>query len=229
VDSASSRLLTASVALAGLVLFGGVHAEAQTVGPVSVVGPQRVTVKADGVGLGELLDRLAAIYPLDSLKIDPDVRSVPVSFVAEDVSAADAIWLALKSSGVDFVMSSARVRAGRAAKAVESAVVQSADAELPREEPPADPLANAVEPAAVVARAASPVLTLAAPGFMPVPSRTLAGPPAADQFGAQVGAAVVPFTLHEDSAVVTQPGFVPFKMRPDVKNRRLLANVGDIP
>jgi hypothetical protein len=51
----------------------------------------------------------------------------------------------------------------------------------------------------------------------------------ADQFGFLVGAEVVQFKVIEDSAVVTTPGFVPYKMRPEVVARRKAADIAKIP
>ena len=52
--------------------------------------------------------------------------------------------------------------------------------------------------------------------------------PTPDEFGRAVGAPVA-FTIHEDSVTITQQGFVPYKLRPEVVNRRLAAKIGDIP
>ena len=51
----------------------------------------------------------------------------------------------------------------------------------------------------------------------------------ADEFGSEGGAKSVPFTIREDSVTVTQPGFVPFKLRPEVRSRRLRADILETP
>jgi hypothetical protein len=50
-----------------------------------------------------------------------------------------------------------------------------------------------------------------------------------DEFGRKLAVSGVPFIVHEDSTIVTQRGFVPYKLRPDVRNRRLFGNIADIP
>jgi hypothetical protein len=39
----------------------------------------------------------------------------------------------------------------------------------------------------------------------------------------------VPFISHGESVVVTEPGFVPLKLRPEARALRLRLNLADIP
>jgi hypothetical protein len=257
----SRRYLTLPILFAGIVWLGGASAaEAQS---VRRVGPERVTVKADGIPLGDLLDQLAAIAPLESVTIDPLDRAVPVSLVAEDVYPLVAIGLVLKASGLDFVMSSTRILAGRAKKALEASAGASAarleptDSERPdaklekaQEPPVAEPPPPSVDEHDLV-QAAVPVLPPAPSSVVERPGELTAGSwgpaatenlfdkkrqpasqmfakPTPDEFGRAVGAPVK-FTIHEDSVTITQQGFVPYKVRPEVVNRRLAAKIGDIP
>lgn len=111
----SRQYLTLAVLAVGIWL-GGVSAEAQT---VTGSGPDRVTVKAEAVRLGDLLHQLVAITSVKSVQVDPQDLAVPVTLVAEDVSPLEAIGLVLKASGLDFAMSGSRIVAGRAGKVFE--------------------------------------------------------------------------------------------------------------
>jgi hypothetical protein len=261
----SRQYLTLAVLAVGIVWLGGVPAEAQT---VSRSGPDRVTVKAEAVRLGDLLDELVAIAPVKILKIDPLDRAVPVSLVVEDVFPLEAIGLVLKASGLDFVMSSSRIVAGRAQKAFEAGGRTEAEfAEQARflgddperraawtPDPPdaADTAAQAGKRrgamdqhllgSAAGAREvdggveSGVVLDMSAPTLdtttMEVGAQPLArasDPVAADEFGRQMGSRPVPFTSQGESAVVTQPGFVPLKLRPEARALRLRLNLADIP
>lgn len=257
----SLRYLRLTMVLAGIICVGGAPAMAQS---VRKLGSERVTVKAEGVALGDLLEQLAAITPLETLRIDPADRTVPVSLEVEDVHPLEAMALVLKASGLDFVMSSKRVVAGRAAKASELAAATgrreltrlettredvsdrrsanvTADDEARRkteEHRVAAPLGTVSLGLGDGPRAASaaPEASLGAvvsgepPASMGVKETALAIPgQAADEFSSNGGARQVPFAVHEDSASVTEPGFVPYKLRPEVIKRRLAAKVGDVP
>ncbi len=241
------RIRAVPIIVTTLVVMGAVCAGAQT---VRATGPQRVTVKADDAALGDLIDRLAAQSPLKLIALDPADRGVRVSVDAEDVSSLDAIVLALKASGLDYAMSGTRLIAGRAKKALEnggpvswaataaSRETAAAAPEPTRSRPPVDEhdLVQPVVPARSMAPAemepgkdsASPAPPLAqaeAPKTSMSSAKFTAND---DDFGRRLGVSGVPFIVHEDSAVVTQPGFVPYKLRPEVKNRRLFG-IADIP
>jgi hypothetical protein len=63
----------------------------------------RVSVRADGLPLGQLLRELAALTPMD-LRIDPAVEDVSVSMDLVDVPVEHAIYLVLERSGVNSVV-----------------------------------------------------------------------------------------------------------------------------
>jgi hypothetical protein len=195
---------------------------------ITVVAPGIVTVKAEGVPLGDLLKQLSTLVAMDRLKIAPAALSVPVTVEAEQVPVAEAMFLVLKASNVDYVMSGTRLLAGGAGEAKPG---QGAAAEPPRETA-ANVAIIGAEPGrgndgSRQAAAAGGV----APGSM---AETETAPAAvsdetADQFGFLVGAEVIEFKMVEDSAVITTPGFVPYKLRPDVVARRKGADLAKIP
>jgi hypothetical protein len=233
--------------MATLVAMGAVRVDAQT---VRATGPDRVSVKTDGAALGDVIDQLAARSPLKLIALDPVDRGVRVSLEAEDVSPLDAIVLALKSSGLDYAMSGTRLIAGRAKKALESgAPVSWAATSVARETPVSAPAPapqrppvdehDLVQPVVPARAAAVPEMEM---GKEPAPLAPAAlsaneAPKASmssvtftnhDDFGRRLGVPDVPFKMQDDSVVVTQPGFVPYKLRPEVKNRRLFG-IADIP
>ena len=212
---------TASTVLALFVMVGAVRADAQT---IRALGDDRVTVKAEGAAIGDLIDQLAARSSLKFIALDPADRGVRVSLEAEDVGRLDAIVLALKASGLDYAMTGTRLIAGRAKKALENGGPVSWTATSASERPlPAQPtLDPEPEPAA-------PAISMDAPAELHLGGGTSPTFTSADEFGRNIGVANVPFVVREDSAVVTIPGFVPYKLRPEVKNRRLFGNVADIP
>jgi len=236
------------IIVATIVVMGAVRAHAQT---VRATGPDRVSVKANQTPIGDLIDQLSVVSPLKFIALDPVDRGVAVSFEAEDVSSLDAIVLALKASGLDYAMSGTRLIAGRAKKALDNGGPVSWGAVgAGREVPPTAPAPRVQPPHVDEHDLVQPVVP--ARVFDAVPEResgnrvspaTSSDTPDndshavsmsvkfsnADEFGRALGVKSVPFIVVEDSAKVTQPGFVPYKLRPEVKNRRLFANIADIP
>lgn len=250
----SRRYLRLTAALTGIFALVGTVAGAQN---VRQLAPERVTIKAEAVALGSLLDQLAAVAPMEQIRIDPADRLVPVSLDAEDLGPLEAMGLVLKASGLDFVMSNKRIVVGRAAKAAESATGAEKNERILAERTidPSDRRSTDSADEDAVRRRTDDQRVIATPaGFggiidrpavhasaTPVPA---AEPPAAamefentvldslmppDQFGREVGARDVPFAVHEDSVTVQQSGFVPYKLRPEVVKRRLATQVAIIP
>lgn len=196
---------------------------------ITVVAPGLVTVKADGVPLGDLLRQLSTLVAMDRLKIAPAALSAPVTLEAERVPVTEAMFLVLKASNVDYVMSGTRLLAGGAGQAApgraDTAVASNNDGGAPgtsTRNSEAERVAAASMASAVVPSQGG-IGGVASDGSATVSDET------ADQFGFLVGAEVVQFKVVEDSAVVTTPGFVPYKMRPEVVARRKAVDVGKIP
>ena len=197
---------------------------------ITVVAPGLVTVRAEGVPLGELLKQLSTLVAMDRLKIAPAALSVPVTVEAERVPVAEAMFLVLKASNVDYVMSGLRLLAGGTTGAesgrVETSVAQAQDAvEAPTV------IGNTVDGGKSEFDATAGAMVASSGGVGGVASN---GAPAvsdetADQFGFLVGAEVVEFKMIEDSVIITTPNFVPYKMRPEVVARRKAIDVGKIP
>lgn len=203
-------------------------AAAQTA-PITVVAPGLVTVKADGVPLGDLLRQLSTLVAMDRLKIAPAALSAPVTLEAERVPVTEAMFLVLKASNVDYVMSGTRLLAGGAGQAApgraDTAVASNNDSGAPgtstrNSEAERDAAASN---GSIVVPSQGGIGGVASDGSAVVSDET------ADQFGFLVGAEVVQFKVVEDSAVVTTPGFVPYKMRPEVVARRKAVDVSKIP
>jgi hypothetical protein len=216
-----------------LILGTAVAASAWTVAAqstaITVVAPGVVTVKAEGAPLGDLLKQLSTLVAMDRLKIAPAALGVPVTVDAERVPVAEAMFLVLKASNVDYVMSGTRLLAGgtteAAAGRVEAGVAPGADAVTA---PVVIGNAENRGKSEVDATAAAMMASSGGAGGDASNSAT-ASDETADQFGFLVGAEVVEFKLIEDSAVVTTPGFVPYKLRPEVVARRKAIDVGKIP
>jgi hypothetical protein len=240
------RTRAVPILLATLVVMGAVRADAQT---VRATGSQRVTVKADNASLGDLIDQLAPQSTLKMIALDPADRDVRVSVEADDLPSLDAIVLALKASGLDYAMSGTRLVAGRAKKALETGGSVTWAAISSRETPTAPPALPPPQPHVDEHDLVQPVVAIPPPasGVVEMGRDQIAAPPPAapepeaarlsmssakftsdDEFGRNLGVPGVPFIVVEDSAVITQPGFVPYKLRPDVKARRLLG-IADIP
>jgi hypothetical protein len=234
---------TAPIILAMLVTMGAVRAEAQT---VRAIGQERVTVKAESAAIGDLIDQLAAHSSLKFIALDPADRGLRVSVDAEDVGPLDAIVLALKASGLDYAMTGTRLIAGRAKKALESGGPVAWAATSSREvSPPPDTRVHEPRPdfteqpppaGASIAASASGATVLSMDGAPEPPAARHEARVAMmlptftndDEFGRSLAVPSVPFVVREDSVLVTQPGFVPYKLRPEVKNRRLFG-IADIP
>lgn len=217
-----------ALCLGTVVAVSAWTATAQTAA-ITVVAPGLVTVKADGVPLGDLLRQLSTLVPMDRLKVAPAALSALVTLDAERVPVTEAMLLVLKASNVDYVMSGTRLLAGGAGQAapgrVETAVARG-EAGLAGDADARDTEAERVAAAStgsVVVPSQGGIGGVASDGSATVSDET------ADQFGFLVGAEVVQFKVVEDSAVVTTPGFVPYKMRPDVVARRKAIDVGKIP
>jgi hypothetical protein len=183
-----------------LILGTAVAASAWTVAAqstaITVVAPGVVTVKAEGVPLGDLLKQLSTLVAMDRLKIAPAALGVPVTVDAERVPVAEAMFLVLKADAV-----TAPVVIGNAENRGKSEVDATAAAMMASSGGAGGDASNSAT----------------------------ASDETADQFGFLVGAEVVEFKLIEDSAVVTTPGFVPYKLRPEVVARRKAIDVGKIP
>lgn len=201
----SSRQHTSTFVLALLVwctCAGSASAQSR---PTHVVeAPQGVTVKADNVGLGDLLAELAGFDSRITIHLDPVERSIPVTVAIENSSVADAMFQVVKASGLDFVMNGRGLWAGRAKKAAAAAgTLLTAPQE--QEEPDLARDANG----AII----GPVLS----------------DPNADNFAEKVFAPIVPFSGEGESLRVDLPNFVPYKLRPEAVKARRAIDVTKIP
>lgn len=197
--------------------------------PITVVAPGVVTVHADGVALGDLLRHLSTMVAMDRLKIAPAALASPVTLHVEQVPVTEAMFLVLKASDVDYVMSGTRLLAGGAGAAAAGG--------SGREERAAAPVARSaaaagdldVERERARARVASTAVPAGGATGEAVGDTPSVSDPTADMFGFLVGAEAVEFKVVEDSAVITTPGFVPYKLRPEVVARRKAIDPAKIP
>lgn len=203
----SSRHHTSSLAIALLVgCTFAVNVSAQSRPGQVVETAQGVTVKAENVVLGDLLAELARFDSRIAIHLDPSERGIPVTVAIENGSVADAMFHAVKASGLDFVMNGRSLWAGRAKKSAEAAGTL-----LTASAPPE-------QPEAAVAMDANGAI------IGPVHSD-----PTADNFGELVFAPIVPFSGQGESLRVDLPNFVPFKMRPEAIKARRAIDVTIIP
>jgi hypothetical protein len=233
-----SRRQVSAAATALIALWIGAppaHAQA-----VRVVAPQRVTVKAEATPLGDLLNALNTIAPVPSLNLDPSESTIPISIAVENVSPLDAMWLVLKESKLDFVMSSKGIWAGRAKKAAERGEPIAAAKTAPvaeREIPIAEDRRAAEEPRddrkpstpSGVVPVAPPTVAAAPTSDAALDMAAVAVEDGRDEFGRGDTVRIVPYTIRGDSVRVELPGFVPYKLQPEVVKRRLSTDVTIIP
>jgi hypothetical protein len=186
-----------------LVLIASVvHAQ-----PVTPHDDQRVTVRAEGVPIATLLSELARLYPLEKLSIDEAVQQRLVSVVLEGVSLDVALVGILKASGLHFAMSGRRVIVGDWTAAAGRVSDQ-----------PAGPLA---EEARVVEQAAMRAGEVAA--------EQQAISDAAGDESTILPTMPVAFVANGENVTYLEPNFVPYKMRPEVRARRMATDVAMIP
>lgn len=200
--------------------------------PVVVTGPGRVTIRASNIPLGDLLQQLSVLVTMDRLKIAPDALATPVTVEIEDTPVEVAMLEVLKASSVDYVLTGTRLLAGGTSQAAltferkERPALSGAAPTplLPRYEDPAD---NTPEKRA--AEMSTGFLGGGGDAGAPGGGMSVASDDTADQFGFLVGVEAVKFRVVGDSAVIETPGFVPYKMRPEVIARRLATDVGKVP
>jgi len=220
----AAALLVAAVLLAPL----GRGLGAQS--PITVVAPGVVTVHADGVPLGDLLRQLSTMVAMDRLKIAPAALASPVTLHVEQVPVTEAMFLVLKASDVDYVMSGTRLLAGGAGAAAAGGAGREERAAGPVARPAAAAGDLDAEREGARERLASTAVPAGgAAGDTGVVDTPAVSDPTADLFGFLVGAEAVQFKVIEDSAVITTPGFVPYKLRPEVVARRKAIDPAKIP
>ena len=210
---------------------------------VTVVGPERVTVRAQNVPIATLLAELAPLASMDRMEVDPVDESRPVTFAVDNVPARVAILIALRSSGVDFIFTEKRLRVGAGGKVVETPRRTPATAthdthQVPREPMPAAPPAardqrgdrreGEDDPRTAAATAAREGVSAGGPV---VQAEAASGTAAStiSEFDHGLSVRDVPFVVKEDSVVVTEPGFVPYKNRPEVRRLRMTIDPASIP
>jgi hypothetical protein len=234
----------------GLLVTLSGSAAAQT---VTMTGPDRVTVRAEAVPLGQLLTELSKLLPMEKVEIDDAQESLPVTLAVDAVPIRVAMLLTLRASGLDFLLTERQLWVGTTPKISDSA----------RDTTPAPQVQLGPQPNQL----ALDVDRLTTPARTPVPPPSDSGqrdvdhplgffagsqPRAADtaQASAQGDAAAapgrfaaepvsefdhmlpvrnVPFVVQGDSAVITEPGFVPYRNRPEVQRLRLATDVSTIP
>ena len=207
----TSRHHTSFIALAALVwcaCAGSAFAQSR---PARVVEtPNGVTVKVENVGLGDLLAELSALDARIAIHLDPSERNIPVTLAVENGSVADAMFQAVKASGLDFVMNGRGLWAGRAKKAAEAAGTLLTAAKETEEKAPEDDLPIAFDANGAILGPVYPE-------------------PNADNFGDKVFAPIVPFSGRDENLRVDLPNFVPFKLRPEAIKARRAIDVTIIP
>jgi hypothetical protein len=185
-----------------LVLIASVvHAQ-----PVTPHDDQRVTVRAEGVPIATLLSELARLYPLEKLTIDDAVQQRLVSVVLEGVSLDIALVGILQASGLHFAMSGRRVIVGdwtAAVRAVDESAGPHTEA-VQAEQQAATRVAEAAAEQPAISDAAGDESTI-------LPTMPVA------------------FVANGENITYLEPNFVPYKMRPEVRARRMATDVAMIP
>ena len=209
---------------------------------VTVLGPDSVTVRAVNVPIATLLAELAGLAGMDRMEIDPVDRGHLVTLTLENVPVRVAMLIALRSSAADFIFTEKRLRVGAGGKVIETVRPAAAAArDRDRNLAPAtvagapstpQPRDRADDPRdggpfqgfgdASTNQAASAGST-DEPEMSPEPANNV------NEFDHGLSVRDVPFVVKEDSVVVTEPGFVPYKNRPDVKRLRMSIDPGTIP
>lgn len=191
-----------------VVLFGllATSAHAQTVTPHD---DQTVTIRAEGVAIATLLADIARVYPLERVTILPGVEQRPVSIVLEHVPPSAGLVGILKASGLDFAVSGRRVIVGEwkgPAEAKASALRTVPEALLPKSD--AERQAEELAAAAAEQQAISDASGTESDILPTLPVR---------------------FIANGENITYLEPNFVPYKMRPEVRARRMATDVAKIP
>jgi hypothetical protein len=234
-----SRRSASLILLALSLWLTPTSARAQT---VTVLGPDSVTVRAVNVPIATLLAELAGLAGMDRMEIDPVDRGHLVTLTLENVPVRVAMLIALRSSAADFIFTEKRLRVGAGGKVIET--VRPAAVAAQHRDRDRTPAAVAVAPIAPQTRDRVDDPRDAGPiqGFGGASSDQTASAGSADQpemnsastntlteFEHGLSVRDVPFVVKEDSAVVSEPGYVPYKNRPDVKRLRMSIDPATIP
>jgi len=238
------RARSAAPLMVGLVLALCGSAAAQN---VTVTGLDRVTVRAEAVPLGALLTELSKLMPLAKLEIEGAQESLPVTLAVEGVPVRVALLLALRASGLDFMMTERQLWVGTTPKISDSGrdAASQAQAQPTRPIPEVDQRATPSRPPAttspdpgsardrdfgIFAGTPPAALDTAPPPALPdSPAAAVAPREIATEFEHMLPVRDAPFVVTGDTAVVTEPGFVPYKSRPEVQRLRLSTDVSTIP
>lgn len=233
-----SRMSVPVLLLAAGVWLQPRPADAQT---VTIVGPDRVTIRAQNVPIAVLLTELASLGVMERIEIDPRDQNRTVTLTAEDVPVRVAMLLALRTSGVDFLFTEKRLRVGAGGKVIETprqqpvlAVERDRDVPVRATRPvAAPPIGQPIDDNRDGIHAADARADGAASGSASTGSadaqQTSASNSAVSEFDHGLSVRDVPYVVKEDSVVVTEPGFVPYKNRPEVKRLRLATDAASIP
>lgn len=209
-----------SVGVITIVLIAA-SAQAQT---ITQHDDDTLTVRAESVALAAILTELARLYPLERLTIERDVQQHPVSVTLDRVPRETALVAILRASGLDFAIAGRRVVVGKwtttsraATDATSSGASSDATAATSTGQaarPDADERdaeQRHAERAAVEADAQHALW--AAWGdettIFPMPP--------------------VAFIANGENITYLEPNFVPYKMRPEVRARRMAIDVSKIP
>ena len=205
---------------------------------VTVLGPDSVTVRAVNVPIATLLAELAGLAGMDRMEIDPVDRGHLVTLTLENVPVRVAMLIALRSSAADFIFTEKRLRVGAGGKVIETVRPAAAAArDRDRDLAPATVAVAPSTPQQPRDREDGPIQGFgdasanqaASAGSTDQPEMSPASANPISEFDHGLSVRSVPFVVKEDSAVVTEPGFVPYKNRPDVKRLRLATDPGTIP
>jgi hypothetical protein len=183
-----------------------------------------LTIRAESVPLATLLSEIARVYPIDRVTLQTGVEQRLVSIVLERVDPGTALVAILTASGLDFAISGRRVIAGdwtgpiRAVPTSDEAPALASGAGDPTaSEPETRQRAEAREvERQAVERAATAAEQQAISDAAGDESTILPTMPVA-------------FVANGENITYLEPNFVPYKMRPEVRARRMATDVAKIP
>ena len=183
-----------AVAKAFLMVAPAFLASAAWAGSLTRIDQDHVSVRANGVAVGQVLSELDGMKRLNNLFIEPAIAGRAISVSIDKVGLTDAAVQILTQSGLDFIVWGDRIFVGDPKAAVQMRAAGQAESAAPA-------------PEAVVAEAAPPVEEV----------------PASSTYSTSE------FSMVGENVTYTDPNFVTYKNRPEVRARRLKVDVATIP
>jgi hypothetical protein len=108
-------------------------ADLASAGSLTRLDPDHVSVRANGVPVGQVLSELDAMKRLPNLFIEPAIESRTISVSIDKVGLADAAVQILTQSGLDFIVWGDRIFVGDPKAAVQMRAASQPAAEAPVE------------------------------------------------------------------------------------------------